>query len=348
MGQLVRAGDRPTTAGKAHARARGHPWLGRLGLYALTLWAVLTINFFLPRAMPGDPLLVLMDPESRSFALDPALRAELERYYGLDRPLWEQYVGYLANLLHGNLGRSIAFDVPVTELIASRLPWTLLLMGSAIVLSNAASLVLGVHSAWVRGSWIDRGLLATMLLLNTLPIFVFGALMLMLFAVQLDWLPLAGGRTPFATFSSHWQELGDRLVHLALPLATLTLGLAGRNYLIARNSTIGILGQDFMVVARGKGLPVRAQKYRHAMRNALLPVVTRFSLQMGTAVTGAVLIETLFAYPGMGRLMFNAVGARDYPVLEGCFLVAGLVTLLANLAADASYAWLDPRTRRQP
>ncbi|HSJ53734.1 MAG TPA: ABC transporter permease [Anaerolineae bacterium] len=333
---------------RAPGRAQRGSWLRKLSTYGLTLAAILTINFFLPRAMPGDPLLALIDPESQSFALDPALRAELERYYGLDRPVWEQYLAYVANLLRGELGRSIALNVPVAELIGSHLPWTLLLMGSAIVLSNAISLFLGVHSAWVRNSVVDRSLLAVFLLLNTLPVFLFGALLLMLFAVQLDWLPLGGGRTPFATLGSGLQELGDRLSHLALPLATLTLGMAGRNFLIARNSTISILGQDFMLVARGMGLPVRSQKYRHAMRNALLPVITRFSLQMGTAVTGAVLIETLFAYPGMGRLMFNAVGARDYPVLEGCFLVAGLVTLLANLATDVSYAWLDPRTRRQP
>jgi peptide/nickel transport system permease protein len=347
MRQLARDGAWPTAGGNGRARSRHRPWLGRLGLYALTLWVVLTINFFLPRAMPGDPLLALLDAESGSFALDADLREELASYYGLDRPLSKQYLAYLGNLARGELGRSIAFGVPVAELLVSYLPWTLLLMSTAILLANVISLLLGTHSAWVRNSVADRSLLGIFLFLNTLPVFLFGALLLMVFAVRLDWLPMAGGRTPFATFDSRWQELGDRLRHLALPLATLTMGMAGRNFLIARNSTIGVLGQDFMLVVRGKGLPPRIQKYRHAMRNAMMPVVTRFSMQMGAAVTGAVLVETLFAYPGMGRLMFNAVGSRDYPVLEGCFLVAGLVTLLANLAADLSYAWLDPRTGRR-
>ena len=345
MAEGTRSLDLPER--KARSWMRSSQWPRQVGLYAITLWMVLTINFFLPRAMPGDPLRALMDPESDRFVVDAGWRAEMERYYGLDRPLWQQYLGYLSNLARGDLGRSISFGLPVAELIAAHLPWTLLLMGTAIVLSNALSLLLGTHSAWHRGSAADRGLLAACTLLNTLPVFFFGALLLMFFAVRLDWLPVGGGRTPFASFDTGWEELGDLLAHLALPLAALTLGLAGRNYLLARNSMVGVLGQEFMLVARGKGLPVRAQKYRHGMRNALLPVVTRFSMQMGAAVTGAVLIETLFAYPGMGRLMFNAVAARDYAVLEGCFLVAGLVTLLANLAADLSYAWLDPRTRRQ-
>jgi peptide/nickel transport system permease protein len=168
-------------------------------------------------------------------------------------------------------GAPIAFGVPVAELLVSYLPWTLLLMSTAILLANVISLLLGTHSAWVRNSVADRSLLGIFLFLNTLPVFLFGALLLMVFAVRLDWLPMAGGRTPFATFDSRWQELGDRLRHLALPLATLTMGMAGRNFLIARNSTIGVLGQDFMLVVRGKGLPPRIQKYRHAMRNAMMP-----------------------------------------------------------------------------
>lgn len=327
------------------ARVKHKLLLKRLGLYALTLWAILTLNFLLPRAMPGDPLLAMVDAESDSAIVDEALRLELARYYGLDQPVWKQYLGYLGNLARGDLGRSIHFHTPVADLIAAYLPWTLLLTLPAILLASLASLLLGAQAGWRRNSLLDRGLLVGFLLLDTIPVFVVGALLLMVFSVRLDWLPLSGAHTAFRLYDTPWQAAADVLRHLALPLATLTLSLAGRDFLLMRNSMITVLGEDFMLVARGKGLDTRAQKFRHGMRNAILPVATRFSMQVGMAITGVVLIETLFAYPGMGRLMFNAVAARDYPVLEGCFLVAGLTVLLANLAADLSYSWLDPRTR---
>ncbi len=326
-------------------RMRYGQWFGQLGLYGVTLAAVLVIVFLLPRAMPGDPLLRLLDNGGDS-PLSEEMRATLARYYGLDRSLWEQGLGYLANLARGDLGWSISLNAPVGTLIAAHLPWTLGLMVPAILLATLISLFAGAHSGWVRNSPADRSLLIAFTLLDTLPAFLFGALLLLFFSARLGWLPLAGARTAFATYHSPWERLADILAHLVLPLATLTLTMAGRDYLLMRNSMVTILGADFMVVVRGKGLPISTQKYRHGMRNALLPVVTRLSMQMGASIGGSVLIETLFAYPGMGRLMFNAVAARDYPLLNGCFLVSSLVVLLANLAADLSYAWLDPRTGR--
>lgn len=320
--------------------------LNQIGLYAVTLWAILTINFLLPRAMPGDPLLALIDPESDALAVTEDVRAQLARYYGLDKPLWQQYVDYLDSLARGNLGWSISFNAPVADLIVEHLRWTLLLMVPSILLATLISLLAGAHAGWVRGSPGDRGLLVAFLTLNTIPIFLLGAFLLILFSVRLEWLPLAGARTAFRTYDSLGEQVGDVLAHLALPMTALTLSMAGRNFLLMRNSMVTVLGEEFMLVARGKGLPEPALKYRHGLRNALLPVVTRFAMQMGAAITGVVLLETLFAYPGMGRLMFNAVAARDYPVLEGAFLVTGVAMVLANLAADLSYAWLDPRTRR--
>lgn len=327
-------------------RSRLKPWLTQLALYAVTLGAILTVNFLLPRAMPGDPLLALVDPESDAFIADGDARAQLAAYYGLDRPLWQQYLGYLGNLARGDLGWSISFNAPVTELIAAHLPWTLLLMVPSILLASLISLLAGAHAGWARGSKGDRGLLVAFLTLDTVPVFLVGAMLLVLFSVRLDWLPLAGARTPFGTYSSPGEEMADILAHLVLPMATLVLSMAGRNFLLMRNSMVTVLGEEFMLVARGKGLPEPALKYRHGVRNAMLPVFTRFAMHMGAAITGVVLVETLFAYPGMGRLMFNAVAMRDYPVLEGCFLVAGVAMVLANLAADLSYVWLDPRTRR--
>ena len=322
------------------------PWLSQLGLYAITLWGMLTIIFFLPRAMPGDPLQELVNPNSGEYALSEETRAQLASYYGLDRPMWAQYTGYLASMARGDFGWSITQNTPVSQLIAEHLPWTLLLMIPSICIATLISLLIGTHSGWVRNSPVDRSLLVSFLTLNTLPAFLIGALLLLLFGARLDWLPLSGARTAFKLYHSLSEQIGDIVIHLILPLAALTLSMAGRDYLLMRNSIITVLGEDFMLVARGKGLPETNLKYRHAMRNALLPVFTRFTMQVGTAITGAVLIETLFAYPGMGRLMFTSVASRDYPVLEACFLLSGVAMLLSNLIADLNYAWLDPRTRR--
>jgi peptide/nickel transport system permease protein len=320
-------------------------WLSLVGMYAFTLLAILTINFFLPRLMPGDPLLALIDPDSGGAIRQDEIRLQLARYYGLDKPLGEQYLSYLGSLARGDLGWSISFNSPVSELISTHMVWTLRLMVPAVLLGTLISVIAGTHAGWRRSKLADRNLLGAFLLLDTLPVFLLGALLLLLFSARLEWLPLAGGRTPFAAYPTKWDEIKDLLAHLALPLTAVTLGLAGRNFLLMRSSMVTVLGEDFMLVARGKGLSEAVQKYRHGMRNALLPVITRFSLQMGSAITGMILIETLFAYPGMGRLMFNAVAARDYPVLQGCFLVAALAVVLANLIAEVSYPWLDPRTR---
>jgi len=326
--------------------ASQRPEYGRtLALYGLTLLTVVTLNFVLPRVMPGDPLGALVDPDSRTHILADEARARLTAYYGLDRPLPEQYVVYLGSLIRGDLGWSISQKAPVADLIAAHLPWTLLLMLPSILLATAISLLVGGHAGWVRGTIADRALLIGCVALGATPVFLVGIALLLVCSVRLGALPLAGSSTPFAVYSSPLEQAFDVLSHLALPLASLTLVMIGRDFLLVRTSMIAVLGEDFMLVARAKGLSDRALKYNHALRNALLPVVTRFSMQMADAVTGAVLIETLFAYPGMGRLMLNGVGARDYPLLEGCFLVTGVVVILANLVADLSYAWLDPRTR---
>lgn len=316
-----------------------------VSLYLLTFWVVLTLNFLIPRVMPGDPLLALIDPGSPTFVYDEEARQKIAAYYGLDRPLWRQYVSYLGNLAQGELGTSIFLKEPVRRLIASHLPWTLLLTVPSLLLASAASLLLGTHAGWVRGSWLDRGLLVTFLFLWNMPVFFLGLLLLLLFGVHWELLPIAGAVTRFRNYGSVWEQAGDILRHLILPLSAMTLTMIGGRFLLMRNTMVGVLGQEFMVVARAKGLPERLIKYRHGMRNAILPFFTLFSTQLGLAVTGSIFIETLFAYPGMGRLMFEAVGARDYPVLEGTFLVISLAVLTANLAADLLYARLDPRVQ---
>ncbi len=345
-------------AGGKESRRRTHPlpsfdalrrvWLPRVGLYTLMLWGIVTLNFFLPRAMPGDPILALVDPESGEALADVEIRTRLLKYYGLDKPLWYQYAVYLSRLVRGDLGWSVTFNSPVSEVLVKHIPWTLLLMVPSICLATLISLMAGAHAGWRRGTLTDRTLLVSFLLLDTIPVFLLGILLLMLFSVRLGWFPLGGAQTPFRVYADAWEHLKDVLWHVTLPMATLTLALGGRNFLLMRNSMVTVLGAEFMLVAQGKGLPERALLYRHGMRNAMLPVITRFAMQMGASLTGMILVETLFAYPGMGRLMFNAVTARDYPLLEGGFLLTALLVVFANLLADISYAWLDPRAREEP
>jgi peptide/nickel transport system permease protein len=315
----------------------------RLAGYLLTLWVVLTANFFLPRLLPGDPLAALLDPQNSDYVYDAGVRAALEEYYGLDRPLLEQYIAYLEGAVTGDLGRSIRLNRPVGQLLVAHLPWTLLLTGTALVLASLLGLLGGAEAAWKRGSAGDRVLTAVSVITSNAPVYFVGMLLIILFGARLGWLPLAGGRTPFARYESPLAAAADVGKHLVLPALTLTLTLLGAKFLLVRNNMVSILGEDFMLVARAKGLKPARLKWGHALRNALLPFVAHLAAHAGLAITGAVFVETLFDYPGMGRLIFQSVGARDYPVIQGVFLVVAVVVLSANLLADWLNARLDPR-----
>jgi peptide/nickel transport system permease protein len=311
--------------------------------YLLTLWVVLTLNFLLPRLLPGDPLSALLDPESSDYVFDAEVRAALEAYYGLDRPLLTQYADYLKGAVTGDLGRSIRLNQPVAELLAAHLPWTLLLTGTALGLASLFGLVGGSEAAWQRGSAADRLLTAASIVAGNAPVYFVGMMLLILFGAELGWLPLAGGRTPFASYNTPLAAAADIGKYLVLPALTLTLALLGVQFLLVRNNVVGVLAEDFMLVARAKGLKPARLKWNHALRNALLPFVAHLAAHAGLAITGAVFIETLFQYPGMGRLIFEAVGARDYPVIQGVFLIVAVVVLTANLLADWLNVHLDPR-----
>jgi len=316
-------------------------------VYLLTFWVILTLNFLLPRLLPGDPLAALLDPSSSDYVYDPEVRAALAAYYGLDRHLLAQYGRYLLGILTGDLGRSIRLNRPVAELVAGHLPWTLLLVGTALLLSSGLALLAGTESAWRRGSWADGGLVSASILLANVPVYFVGMMLLLLFGARLRWLPLAGGRTPFAQYPSALAAALDIGRHLILPALTLTLAMLGAKFLLVRNATVNMLGEDFMLVARAKGLPEGRLKWGHALRNALLPFVAHLAAHTGMAVTGAVFIEALFSYPGMGCLIFESVTARDYPVIQGAFLVVSAVVLTANFLADIINLHLDPRLRER-
>ena len=317
--------------------------LKTIALYAVTLWAVVTLVFLLPRLLPGDPLRQLDDPGSGSFVYDEAARDRVAAYYGLDRPLAAQYGSYLADLSRGEFGWSISQNTPVASLVRSRLPWTLLLTGSALALSSAISFFAGVTAAWHRGRWADRTLIVVLAASRAIPEYAIASALLIMFAVTFPLFPQAGAQTPFASYPSPLAAVGDVLLHLVLPLAALTLGLAANKFLIVRNTVIATLGEDYMVLARAKGLPRRLLKYRHSGRNAMLPFITALGVQAGFAVGGSLFVETIFNYPGMGTLVERAVTGRDYPLLQGCFILLAFVVLLANLAVELAYGKLDPR-----
>ena len=311
--------------------------------YAIAVFVLVTVNFFLPRAMPGDPLSILENVGSPTYVRDDATRVALSRYYGLDRSLPQQYLHYLGGLVRGDLGVSIRSRVPVTQRIGESLPWTLLLVTSALGLATVVGWAAGVHSGWRRGRRIDRGLLGLFIAVRNFPVFFVASLALFVFAVKLRWFPLTGATTPFSSLGS-LARLLDVVHHLVLPASVLALQFSAVSDLVMRGSMVGELGSDYLVLGRAKGLSDRSLKYRYAARNALLPVVTLTGAQVGLAVSASVLVETVFAYPGMGRLMFQSVTFHDYPTLQGAFLLLTLLVLGTSFAVECLYRWLDPRT----
>ena len=316
---------------------------GKVGQYALVLLAALTLNFFLPRMMPGSPLRFLAGENVGM--LTPDQVAEVQTRYGLNEPLYEQYLRYLAGMFSGDWGYSYQAGLPVAETILERLPWTLLLVGTSLVIASLFGILIGAVASWYRGGWLDNTSLMSSVLLDSLPTFWLGMLLIAVFAVELRWLPIFGAVTPWGP-KSGWPYLLDILRHLVLPATTLTLATLSGTYLVMRYSMLDVLGQDYIRTARSKGVHERQVLLKHALRNALLPVSTVIFLNLGFLIGGATVIETVFSYPGVGTLLYQAVLNRDYPVLQGSFLMLTVSVIVANILADAVYPLLDPRVRK--
>lgn len=318
----------------------------KVAQFLLTAWLVLTLNFLLPRLMPGQPLADLDNPQGSPIPLSEEARARILAYYGLDRPLADQYRSYVLGLARGDLGWSIYYNAPVSQVLAGRLRWTFGLVGVATVLYVGLGIVLGALSAWRRGSALDRGLLVATFTIGAFPAFFLAMLLIVLFGVKLRWLPLGGARS-VALLQARWPErAADIARHMALPVLALVLTSLVDVYYLTRNSLGQILGEGYITVAWAKGLRERTLLFRHALPNALLPVVSLAALRLGSVVMGAMMVEVTFAYPGIGLAIYEACVARDYPLLQGAFLVTMLSIMLANLAADGLHAVLDPRLRR--
>ncbi|HUY45722.1 MAG TPA: ABC transporter permease [Streptosporangiaceae bacterium] len=318
----------------------------RLLFYFFTAIAAVTVDFFIPRLMPGNPVESVL--AHLQGTVTPATIRSLELQYGLNSPqgLWGQYMTFWVHLVHGNLGLSTSYyPSPVTSVIRGALPWTLGLVGVATIISFVLGTLLGIVIAWRRGTWLDNLLPATTFF-QAAPYFFVAFIALDIFATRLGWFPTgrAYNQLDFPALSTSY--VGDVLYHAILPAGTIVLCSAAGWIVGMRNVMVTTMDEDYVLVAQAKGLAKRRVIW-YAARNAILPSVSGFSLAIGFVVSGALLTEIVFSYPGLGWILLQAVGARDYPLLQGIFLIITFAVLIANLAADFVYVFLDPRTRQE-
>ena len=307
----------------------GRYTLSRLAQLLPVLWLISLIVFVVMHALPGDPA-ELMLAGAEGGAITPERLAELRAAMGLDDPLVVQYFRFLGRAVTGDLGESLRFRIPVSELILDRFASTLGLSLCGLLIAVAVGLPLGMLAAVRQNSWIDALSMASAYLGASMPVFWLGLLLILFFSLNLQWFPPAGA---------------DDWTALVLPSATLGFIAAGLISRLVRSSMIEVLGEDYIRTGRAKGLTESLVLWRHGLKNALIPVVTMVGLQFGGMLAGAVVTETVFSRPGVGRLVVNAILAKDYPLVQGCVLFLAVVYLSVNLAVDLAYAWLDPRIR---
>ncbi len=302
------------------------------------LWVVVSVVFLLIHLVPGDPIVQMLGEGATASDIDA-----LRHSYGLDAPLAQQYLHYGRGLLHADLGQSLRLHDSVLHLILQRYPYTLALTAAALLIGIAISLPAGIASAIHRSRWQDRTLGVLSLVGLSFPNFALGPILILLFSIQLGWLPVStAGTGGHGTLG----DLGDFLAHLILPAVTLGLSLAAILTRMVRTSMLEELGQDYIRTARAKGLTERRVLYRHALPNALIPILTVLGLQFGSLLAGAIVTETIFSWPGIGRLTLSAISNRDYALVQGCLLAVGLTYVLVNLLTDIAYTVANPRIRR--
>jgi peptide/nickel transport system permease protein len=315
----------------------------RLFLFVVTLWAALTVNFIIPRVMPGNEAQAVLGTMRN---VNPGAKHALEIEFGVNvhQNILAAYFHYLGNCLTGQFGVT-AQNVPVMNEITSKLPWTLGLVGVTTVLAFLIGTFVGVISAWRRGGKLDAVLPPYLFVLSTIPVFFIGLLLIYVFAVKLNWLPLGSNYTVGASPSFSLSFIGDVLKHAILPGISLTVVTAGLWVYSMRNNMITTIEEDYVKMGRAKGLPGRRVMFDYAARNAILPNLTGFAMQLGYVLGGAIVIEYLFSYPGLGYLFYTATTDHDLPLMQGLFLFYTLAVLVCVLIADFATALLDPRTR---
>ncbi len=304
------------------------------------LLAVVTLMFLMFRLMPGDPMAAYI-----SEALSEESKQSIKAQFGLDRPLWMQYLIYLGNLSRGELGTSFFLKEPVWNVVMAALPNTLALTFSGLVLAYLFGVVAGAFLAWRRGSLVEGVAIPVVLATRAAPEFWVGMILLSVFAFSLGWFPSGGAASPGAMYANEWQRVTslDFLHHLVLPVVTLALYLQGLPLLLMRSTMLDVMHEEYVTMARMKGLSTRRIVLHHAARNAMLPVATAFTLSLGQLVGGNVVVEIVFSWPGLGRILVQAVSASDYPLAQGAFLVVAVALISMNFVADLFYAVLDPR-----
>lgn len=319
----------------------------RIGFYLVALWASLTFNFLLPRLMPGSPIDYFMSKYHTQLSNNPHLLDSLRVILGgTNQPLPEQYVTYLANLAHGNLGVSYSqFPTPVSAILSSTVPWTLFLAGVATLLACVIGTLLGIVASWRRGGTIDTVVTPVTMFAQSFPSFFLAMLLLYFFGFVLGWFPIEHAYDDTMHPGLNEPFFINVIWHAALPVGAVLIYTIGGWLLGMRNVMINTLAEDYITMAEAKGLTNRRVMFMYAARNALLPQVTSFAITIGYVVTGLVLIEYVFAYPGVGYTLVSAVQSEDYPLMQAIFLLISVAVLGANFIADLLYARLDPRVR---
>lgn len=326
-----------------------HYVLRRLGFFVVTLWAALTVNFFLPRLMPGNPAIAMM-ARFHGKLNGQALRA-IEVAFGVNvqESLLAQYFSYLRDSAMGRFGTSLTFfPVAVSHVVLGALPWTLGLVGVTTVIAFFLGTLVGMIGAWYRGGWFDSILPPVFVILSAFPYFWIALVSILIFSITLGWLPIGFAYTNGAPVTLSWAFAGDILVHAVLPSATIIVTSIGGWILTMRNNMIMTLAEDYVRMARATGLSPLRIMIDYAGRNAILPNLSGFGMSLGFVVSGAILVEYVFAYPGLGYMMLQAVLNEDYPLMQALFLIITLAVLVAILVVDAVTVLLDPRTRMAP
>ncbi|MGA3135861.1 MAG: ABC transporter permease [Terracidiphilus sp.] len=306
--------------------------LTRLALTIPVVWLVVSLVFLLIHLVPGDPIVQMLGEGAT-----PADISALRHQYGLDQPLWAQYIHYWAGVLHGDLGSSIRLHETVARLIAARYPYTIALTLTALGLALALALPAGILAAVRRGRWLDQMLSVVSLFGLSVPGLALGPVLILIFSIGLGWLPVSGANAGGGRFID-WR-------YLVLPSIAMGASLAAILTRMVRTAMLEELGQDYIRTARAKGLSETAVVCRHALPNALVPIITVVGLQFGALLAGAIVTETIFSWPGLGRLTVSAISNRDYALVQGCLLSIGLTYVLVNLLTDVVYRWVNPRMR---
>jgi peptide/nickel transport system permease protein len=316
--------------------------LKRLAQAIPLTWGILTITFFISHLAPGDPMDMYIE-QQRQRQVDPEIIELLRQKYGLDLPIHVQYVKWLGNVVKGDFGESFRYRRPVLDLIGERIPYTLQLTLLALLFSTSLGIILGIVSAIKQYSALDKGVTLGSLIIYSIPGFWMALMLVLVFSVYLRWLPTSQTRSMDYEFFSLGQKILDRIWHLILPVFVLGVGSAAHKARYVRNRLLEVLNEEYILSARARGLTEKMVIFKHALRNAMIPLVTILGLHLPALLSGSVLIESIFAWPGMGTLAVSAVGGRDYPVMMATLMISAILTIIGSLLADITYVALDPR-----